>query len=138
MLGWASEHHTLLTWLGVVSFFVFVFSLASLPWLVSRIPEDYFSHQERTPTRWKKQHPVIRLLLLIGKNLLGVVLLCGGILMLVLPGQGLLTILMGVLLLDYPGKYTLERKVVSQPGILKSLNWLRAKAKHPPLIIDEP
>lgn len=137
MFDWMSDHQHLLAWMGVISAIVFVVSLLSLPWLVARIPEDYFSHRDRQPTPWKKQHPVIRLLLLAGKNLLGLILLVGGLLMLLLPGQGLLTILMGALLLDYPGKYNIERRVVSQPKVLKSLNWLRAKANHPPLVIDD-
>ena len=136
MLEWVSENTAFLTWLGVISIVVFFISLLSLPWLVSLIPEDYFCHQHRSPAPWKEQRPAIRYLLLFGKNLLGLILLLGGILMLVFPGQGILTIIMGMLLLDYPGKYALERKVVSQPNILKSLNWLRAKAKHPPLKVD--
>jgi len=137
MLDWVSDHQVFLTWLGIASFFVFVVSLLTLPWLVSLIPEDYFCHQNRRPAPWKTQHPIIRYLLLLGKNLLGLILLLGGIIMLVVPGQGLLTMIMGILLLDYPGKYTLERRIVSQPKILKSLNWLRAKAKHSPLVITE-
>jgi hypothetical protein len=54
--------------------------------------------------------------------------------MLFLPGQGLLTMITGLLLIDYPGKFRLERKIVNTPAVLKSLNWLRAKAKKPPLI----
>ena len=55
--------------------------------------------------------------------------------MLFLPGQGILTLVMGALLMDYPGKFQLERKIVKTPAILKGLNWLRAKANKPPLVI---
>jgi hypothetical protein len=75
----------------------------------------------------------MRLIVLIGKNSLGYLLLLGGILMLFLPGQGILTMVTGLMLIDYPGKFRLERKIVNRPTILKSLNWLRAKAKQPPL-----
>ena len=126
----------LVTWLSVVSVFIFIISLLSLPWLVSLIPENYFSHQRRVPTPFGSYHPVIRLTLLILKNLLGIVLLIGGLLMLLIPGQGLLTIIMGMLLLDYPGKYQFERKVVRTPAVLRSLNWLRSKRGKPPLITD--
>ncbi|MEH6467500.1 MAG: PGPGW domain-containing protein [Porticoccus sp.] len=136
MLDWLSEHQNLLTWLSVISLITFVGSLVALPWMVSMIPEDYFLHSRRNPAKMKQRHPVIRLLLLLGKNLLGLLLLCGGLLMLFLPGQGLLTIAVGLLLLDYPGKYTLERRIVAKKSILKGLNWLRAKAKHPPLKVD--
>lgn len=137
MLEWFSEHQTLLTWVSVLSLVTFVASLLVLPWMVSKIPEDYFLHSRRHPTKMKQQHPVIRLTLLLAKNLLGLVLLCGGLLMLFLPGQGLLTIAVGLLLLDYPGKYNLERRIVAQPRILDTLNWLRAKANHPPIKVDQ-
>jgi hypothetical protein len=133
---WCYEYQTLITWLSVVSLITFVGSLLALPWLVSIIPEDYFLHHRRKPTNLKHHHPIIRLLLLVGKNLLGLVLLCGGILMLFLPGQGLLTIIVGLLLLDYPGKFFLERRLVAQPSVLQGLNWLRAKANHPPIKVD--
>ena len=133
---WLNQHQILLTWLGVISLFTFISSLLMLPWLVSRIPEDYFLHQRRQPTTWKTNKPLQRKLLLIGKNLLGAILLCGGFLMLFLPGQGLLTIAMGLLLMDYPGKFKLERRIVAIPSILNGLNWLRAKANHPPLKLD--
>ena len=124
-----------LLWLGFLSICVFILSLATLPWVVAQIPENYFCHRERTPTPWKNQHPALRILILIAKNLLGYLLLIGGIIMLFIPGQGLLTILMGFVLMDYPGKYALERRIVSIPAILSSLNWLRSKRNAPPLII---
>ena len=136
MLDWLTEHGELLAWLGIGSAAVFIISLLSLPWLVSLIPDDYFSQQHRQATPWQQHHPAIRALLLIAKNLLGLVLLVGGIIMLVTPGQGILTIAMGLLMLDYPGKYQLERKIASTPSIKRSLNWLRSKRGKPPLITD--
>ena len=50
-----------------------------------------------------------------------------------LPGQGLLTLLIGLMLTDFPGKYRLEKRLIAQPGVLKAVNWLRARAGHPPL-----
>jgi len=126
-----------LWWLGISSIVIFVVSLATLPWLVAQIPENYFCHNRRTPTVWKKRHPAIRIILLILKNLLGIVLLVGGFIMLFIPGQGLLTMIMGIVLLDYPGKYALERKVASISAIHSGLNWLREKRHAPPLILDE-
>ena len=135
LLGWATDHQQLLVWAGVISLIVFILSLLSLPWLVSQIPEDYFLPKKRQPTQWKQLHPIIRLLALIGKNLIGYGLIVAGLLMLFLPGQGILTLVMGLLLVDYPGKFRLERKLVKTPAILNSLNWLRRKAKRPPLVM---
>ena len=136
LLAWIGNHGVLATWLGIFSAVIFVISLLSLPWLVSLIPEDYFTHKHREPSQWSSPHPLIRIVLLVLKNLLGLVLLAGGIFMLVFPGQGLLTILMGLLLVDYPGKYQLERRLVSIPSVLRSINWLRAKRGKPPLIAE--
>jgi hypothetical protein len=135
LFGWVSGHQQLLVWAGIISLTVFIFSLLSLPWLVAQIPEDYFLPKKRQPTQWKQLHPVIRLLALMGKNLIGYGLIVAGLLMLFLPGQGILTLVMGLLLVDYPGKFRLERKLVKTPAIFNSLNWLRKKAKKPPLVI---
>lgn len=138
MLAWLSEHQVLLTWLSVVSFITFIGSLLALPWLVAMIPEDYFLYESRETTALQQRHPVTRYLLLVGKNMLGIILLCGGFLMLFIPGQGLLTMAVGLLLMDYPGKYALEKWIVSTPSILKGLNWLRAKRHLPALKVDKP
>jgi hypothetical protein len=61
-----------------------------------------------------------------------------GIAMLVLPGQGVLTMLLGVMLMNFPGKYELERQIIQQPTILKALNWMRRRANRPDLIVELP
>lgn len=133
MISWLSNNLQLLTLIGFVSALIFVISLLSLPWLVAKIPEDYFASQGRAETAWKSRHPVARLLLIIGKNLLGFILLLGGIVMLFLPGQGILTIVAGLLLMDYPGKFAIEKRIARTPTIFKGLNWLRDRAGKPPL-----
>lgn len=125
-----------LVWIGIASLLIFLISLATLPWLVAQIPADYFCHSTRAPAGWNSRRPLGRILFLSLKNLLGFILVAGGVLMLFVPGQGLLTILMGCVLLDYPGKYALERKVISVPKILSALNWLRSKRNAPPLVLD--
>jgi len=100
---------------------------------VAQIPEDYFASKDRAETTWKTHHPVVRLFILIIKNLLGYILLLGGILMLFMPGQGILTIVAGLLLMDYPGKFSLEKRIAGSSAIFKGLNWLRNKAGKPPL-----
>ncbi len=129
------NHRQLLMWIGIGSLGIFIISLLTLPWLVAKIPDDYFVPKKRQPTNWKNQHPVVRLLILIGKNLVGYGLIFAGLLMLFLPGQGILTLVTGLLLIDYPGKFRIERRIVRTPAILNGLNWLRAKAKKPPLVV---
>jgi len=124
-------------WLSLLSLFTFVVSLATLPLLVARIPTDYFCHQRRASGSWTTLHPALRLMMTGLKNLLGLVLLTGGVIMLFLPGQGILTMAMGLLLMNYPGKYRLERRIVGIPTILRGLNWLRARRGVPPLIVTD-
>ena len=128
---WFAAHPSVLIGLGVSSIFIFILSLLGVSWFVAQIPEDYFLTTKRSPSGLEKKAPVLRLLLLIGKNFLGVCLIAGGLLMLVLPGQGLITIITGLLLIDYPGKFQLEQKIVSIPSVLRTLNWIRIKAKKP-------
>lgn len=68
--------------------------------------------------------------------MLAVGFLLFGALMLVLPGQGILTILISITLLDFHGKFRLQRWVVSRPGVLDSINWLRKRRGRDPLILD--
>jgi len=134
--AWLTQYQALFTWLAIGSIVTFVVSLLSLPWLVALIPEDYFCHERRHPADLKKSHPVVRMTLLIAKNVFGAILLLGGLVMLFVPGQGLLTIAMGLLLLDYPDKFQLEQRLAANPRILNGLNWLRGRAGVAPLRID--
>ncbi len=104
-----------------------------LPLFVARIPPDYFSHPHRHRLSARARHPLVLLLLAAIKNLLGALFLLAGVVMLFTPGQGLLTMLVGLLLMNYPGKYRLERWLVTRPKVLQALNWIRARTGHPPL-----
>ncbi|MEX2524423.1 MAG: PGPGW domain-containing protein [Gammaproteobacteria bacterium] len=122
--------------LGVISLITFIGTLIVVPWLIVRIPTDYFAPEKRQPAPWSDQHPAIRWILLIAKNLFGAILVVMGIAMLVLPGQGLLTILIGLVLLNFPGKYRLERWLVLRRPILRAVNWLRRRGGRESLIFD--
>jgi hypothetical protein len=137
MVQWIQTHQIILLWLTAISVITFVGSLIAVPFLVVRIPADYFSRTEGHGKSWAHHHPVLRGMLMIGKNLLGYVLVMAGIAMLVLPGQGMLTILAGILFLDFPGKYRLERWVVARGPVLQTINWLRRRAGHPPLLLEK-
>ena len=115
----------------------FVATLVVVPWLIVRIPADYFAHRKRHRMPWADHHPVVRGLLLVGKNILGFVFVGVGLALLLLPGQGILTIVVGIMLLDFPGKYRLERWAIDRRPVLRSINWLRRRAKRDPLVLDE-
>ena len=124
----------LLPLLALCSILVFILSLASLPWLVAKIPEDYFLHRKRKKTLPLTTAAFARYLFLrLARNLVGLVLLAGGFMMLFIPGQWVLTIVMGLILMDYPGKYSVEKAIIGYPAVFKGLNWLRARANKPPL-----
>ena len=133
MFRWISDNQELLWWLAVVSGVMFIGTLLLLPFLAARIPDDYFLHRKRRRGPWDNQSPVLRLVLVALKNLLGVVLVLVGVGMLFTPGQGVLTIFIGVLLLDFPGKFTLERWLISKRPVRRAVNWMRARSGRPPL-----
>jgi len=133
---WIAGHHLLLTTLGFGSLLVFIGSLFFLPWLIARIPADYFCHERREPAPWKQLHPLARFAVLLLKNLVGLALLLAGVAMLLLPGQGWLSIFLGLILMDYPGKFQLERQIVSRPKLLQLINWLRRRQNQPPLLFE--
>ncbi len=122
--------------LAWISLALFIVSIAIIPWIVIKIPEDYFHERYRVRVSKNSGHPLIAHLFTVLKNIAGFIFVVLGVLMLILPGQGILTILMGLFLMNFPGKYRLERKIVSLPRILKSLNWIRAKANKAPLMIE--
>ena len=132
-IQWFSDRPEILMGLGISSIFIFLLSILGISWFVANIPEDYFLSSKRKPSKWQEQKPILRLAVLFGKNIIGVSLIIGGLLMLVLPGQGLLTIVTGLLLINYPGKYKLEQKLVAIPSVFRALNWIRVKANKPPL-----
>ena len=120
--------------LTVVSVIGFIGSLIAIPLILVRLPADYFD--TRTPRHWMKdRHPVLRLLGVVVKNVVGIVFLLAGFAMLFLPGQGLLTMLIGISLMDFPKKRELEAKMVGQPTMLSVINGMRRQFDKPPLTL---
>ncbi len=124
--------------LGAFSLVMFVATLVLVPMIVVRIPADYFAGDRRERATVIRRHPVLQAVLVVAKNLLGVVLVALGLAMLVLPGQGVVTILIGLMLMNFPGKYRLEKWVVSRRPVRRSINWLRVRAGRPKLVLDRP
>ncbi|MEX2215968.1 MAG: PGPGW domain-containing protein [Phycisphaeraceae bacterium] len=134
MLDWLQQHETLLWWLGISSIVTFIGTLLLVPWLVARIPEDYFHEKKRPALAWWQKRPAVHIAVLILRNVLGLIVLLAGVAMLVLPGQGIITIVLGLMLMTFPGKYRFERWLVKRKGVLRAINWIRAKMKRPPLV----
>jgi hypothetical protein len=128
-------YRSLIIWFGSISLFIFLFSLLTIKWLVALIPEDYFINKRVTKIR--SINPLLWYVVLIIKNIIGYSLILGGVMMLVLPGQGIFTIIIGLMLSNYPGKYSIERRFIAIPSILKSINWLRRKSNKPPINLSK-
>lgn len=131
MLDWFYRNEILIEWLLLVSIASFVLTLITVPLILAILPKDYFLLPEKPRDIWPKSISLLQLLLLISRNLIGGVLVFIGILMLVLPGQGILTIVIGLVLTKFPGKYRAERWIISQPKVLTVVNWARAKVNKP-------
>ena len=106
--------------------------------VLMKIPATYFC-ASRPRDFWIDQHPVIRWTGIVIKNVAGAFAVALGILLSLpgVPGPGLITILFGITLLDFPGKRKLERWLISRPPLLRSINRLRAKRGRPPLVLDD-
>lgn len=113
---------------------IFLASLTAVAVVLVRLPETYFLVDEKlspadappSAARWAR---------LIIRNAGGVVLVLLGLLLSLpgIPGQGVLTVLIGVMLLSFPGKRRLERRLISRPRILAAVNALRARFGKPAL-----
>jgi len=121
--------------IAVVSVALFVLSLFLTPYIVARIPADYYSdNHDHQSLRKSKHRTLVEFILVSIKNVLGALLLLLGIIMIFGPGPGMLIILFGLSIMNFPGKCQLERWIISRPGILQGVNTIRRKHGQPPLI----
>lgn len=120
-----------LWWIGISSVVLFFFFLASIFLIIARIPSDHFTRERpRSEAR-----SLLGWVAVILKNLVGIAFVLLGLLLLVLPGQGILTILVGLMLVDFPGKHSLERWIIQRPNVQRVINRIRERAGRPPLEI---
>ncbi|MBI5532525.1 MAG: hypothetical protein HY898_07410 [Deltaproteobacteria bacterium] len=121
---------------AIVMVVSFAASLILVTVVVARLPEDYFVSARLTPP--PSQSALRRWSAAIARNLAGALLIVAGAIMSVpgVPGQGILTIIIGLLLVDFPGKKNLVRRIVRRPRILRSLNSIRARFGKAPLRVD--
>jgi len=137
---WLARFWESLTWgriaVGTLILLVqVVISYAAIIFVMIKLPADYFSSSYA-----KNQNTdapfFIRWGGVILKNLIGVILIIAGIVMVVTPGPGGLTILLGLIMMDIPGKRPLEAKLIQRPTVFSAINNLRARYNKPPLIMD--
>ena len=129
LLAWGQAHQGLLLALGVGSVVMFVGTLLAVPIVICRLPHDIYVRRRAPRTRPMGLGAVLALV----RNLFGIAIIAAGVLMLVLPGQGLLTIVIGIALVDFPGKHALERRLIGHRRVIDAMNALRERFGHPPL-----
>ncbi len=142
MIHWISELWAALSWTEIIAgvaatVVTFVVSYAAVSIILVKIPANYF-HSDYEHHFFSDRHPAIRAAVIAGKNVLGVLLIIVGIVLSLpgVPGPGLLTIFIGLMLTDIPGKRVVESKIIRRPSILAAVNKLRAKYGKPELVMD--
>ena len=125
--------------LGVLVFAAtLAISLAIVGFVLTRLPSNYFTAE--AVVAWAHLPAWQRTTARVGKNLLGVILVVVGFALSIpgVPGQGILTILIGIILVDFPGKRRFERRIVGMPRVLLTCNRLRARFGRAPFVPPPP
>jgi hypothetical protein len=140
MMEWLSQFWESLTWSRVIIgtallILQIVISYGAIIFVMIKLPADYFS-STYAQNQITGGSFFIRWGAAIVKNLVGVILVIAGIVMIVTPGPGGLTILLGLIMMDIPGKRPLEAKLIQKPAILSTINKLRARYDKSPLMMD--
>ena len=119
-------------WLGLgISAVLAIGSIALVAFVVIHWPPDHFKPHLPGSRAEVRRH----LLVAIGKNIGGGLLILLGLVMALpgIPGQGLLTMIVGLTMIDFPGKQRLERRLIGRPHVLRAINRLRARFERAPL-----
>ncbi|MEW6126619.1 MAG: hypothetical protein AB1757_06225 [Acidobacteriota bacterium] len=142
MLNYLTDFYNSLTWSKVLIGFAlflatFTLSLAMVSFVLVKIPPTYF-HPTHNREFMVGKPWLVRWGGLILKNIAGVLLVAIGIILSLpgVPGQGILTILLGLVMIDIPGKRPMETRIVRRPAVLSSINKLRARFGKPPLEVE--
>jgi len=142
MFDFLADFFAALTWrkvlIGASIFLVSFFAnLGIVSLILVKLPADHFSKSRKTKF-WSGPRPWLHAAKVIGKNIGGVLLVALGVVLSLpgVPGQGLLTVLLGIMLLDFPGRDRLEQKLLSKPSIVNTINSLRGRFGKKPLELN--
>ena len=130
--GWIETYQGLLEWMFIFSIAAFVAGIVLAAIGIVYLPADYFSSRYKPFSR-KIPNVFLRRTYLAAKNVVGVLFIITGLALLILPGQGILTIAIGLSLTDFPGKHKMVGSLTRRGPVLRGANWLRAKAGKKPL-----
>ena len=129
MKHWVTDHVVLLS---VISGLTVVAGLVGAVVVAVVLPEDYFVK----PPEHRHGKSLANKVL---KNMVGVVAILAGVVMSLplVPGPGIILLLVGLSMTDFPGKRKVEVKLLRFPGLLTQLNKLREKFGRPALRLPE-
>jgi hypothetical protein len=127
LLNWIDTHSSVLVYAGLFSFLMTLTAAVSVPFIINMLSDDYFIKEKRRSNIKTIPEYFILIISLVIKNTIGILLFISGFAMLFMPGQGLLTLFISFLFIDYPGKWKLQRRVVRNREIHNALNWIRRK-----------
>ncbi len=133
LFDWFKAHETVFWWMASGSVIVLISSMVMIPWLIVRLPADFFIRDERAIPYLTAGHPAFRVFLIAAKNVLGITFIIAGVVMLVIPGQGILTIIVGLMLTSFPGKRRIVHWIVSKKAVIRGINALRRRAGREPV-----
>ena len=133
LIDWSKAHPVLLVVFFVASI---IASLIVCAVLITLLPPDYFTERRQVH---RIKNPVLRIFLSCVKNLIGAILIVMGILLSLpgVPGQGILTILVGLIISDFPGKRRLEMRIINIKAVFSGANKIRARFNREPLVLEE-
>jgi hypothetical protein len=130
MVMWLQSHESVLGWAALFSLIMMTATLFAVPLIIVRLPSGYLNEEKdllsKVPPIWRRPY-------LIVKNIIGATLVLAGLAMLILPGQGLLTLIIGLGLMNFPGKRRLIRRVILRRRVLAAINRMRAGADKEPI-----
>lgn len=129
----ASSWNIPIVWITVLSAVAFLASIVLVWIVIIHMPVDYLTRERKPEETRFSRRPLVRICLVVVKNLVGLLFVMSGIIMLFTPGQGVMFIFVGVTLLDFPGKRRLIHRMVSRRRVLKAINRIRATSHKPPL-----
>jgi len=130
LVTWLSQNTSILAAVAGFSLFLLTTSLLATPWVLARLPANYFSKPPAVKPRSAR-----RLCASVVKTVLGSLMILAGIAMMFTPGPGLVCLVLGMALCEFPGKHRLLKRVIRRPSVFSTLNWLRRKASKPPFVL---
>ena len=134
MVMWLQSHESVLEWAVLLSLLMMAATLFAVPLIIVRLPSGYLNEEDN---QLSEIQPIWRRPYLIFKNIIGATLVLAGLAMLILPGQGLLTLIVGLGLMNFPGKRRLIRRIILRRRVLVAINRLRASANREPIAMPD-